>query len=106
MPTADDLRRALRVGADVSDAELQGCLDVATAAAEQWVPAENRTSPLYAEGVLGLAVKVWEERGRGRVGMDPSGDVDVYYTPGATAGMIRSQWAYFGPLVPTGGLSV
>jgi hypothetical protein len=74
------------------------CLIVAAAMIDTYVPVGNRTDPRYAEGVQALAVRVYEERVRGRVGVGPDGEPVEEYTPGPTEGMVRSVWGYIGPL--------
>lgn len=104
MPLVDEL--ADRLDLDPDAPGLTQCIEVAAAMVDPYSPLEHRIPTLYTEAVVQLAVKVWEERGRGRIGMDPEGDLEVYYTPGATAGLVRSVWAYIQPLNPTGGLTV
>lgn len=77
---------------------LDACLLVAAGMIDPHVPPESRTTVLYHEAQQALAVRVYEERVRGRVGVDAAGDLDMAYTPGPTAGMVMSVWAYLGPL--------
>jgi hypothetical protein len=107
MPQAiAELRSRLGVTTpDVSDELLDRCLNVSSSTIDPHVPAEARTSPLYGEAVQALAVRVYEERVRGRVGVGPDGEPVEDFTPGPTAGMVRSVWAYIGPLNQTGGLT-
>jgi len=98
-PTPEELRR--RLGVDpvaVPDPILQQCLDVAFTMVNEYVPVENRGSPLYAAAVLTLGVRVYEEENTGRGGMDPGGEYDYSYLPGATARMVKAAWAYIGPI--------
>jgi hypothetical protein len=94
-----ELRTRLGVStADVPDPILDRCLRVSTAMIDQYVPPDKRTDPRYADGVQSLAVRVFEERTRGRVGVGPDGEPVEDYTPGPTEGMVRSVWGYIGPL--------
>ena len=107
MTDVDELRTRLGVGAEhTTDDILQACLDVAAAMVDPHVPEAARVDPLYHEAQQTLAVRVYEERVRGRVGVDAAGDLDLSYTPGPTAGMVLSVWGYIGPLTATGGAVV
>lgn len=101
------LRDRLGVSPDhVTDQDLTVVIGVAEHMVRPHVPEANWTHPLYYEAVTSLAVRVYEEQVRGRVGVDPDGDYDIAWTPGPTGGMVRSVWAYILPLTQTGGLTV
>lgn len=100
----DDLRERL---SDVDtttapDATLERCLQVAEGMVAPLVPTYNRGEFGYLEAVACLGVRVYEERARGRVGVDPAGEFDVTYTPGPTKGMVDSVAGYWLPLTETG----
>lgn len=85
------------------DTTLNTCLAVAEGMLLPLVPSYNRSEPGFLEAVQCLGVRVFEERARGRVGVDPSGEFDVAYTPGPTQGMVNSVAGYWLPLTETGG---
>lgn len=72
-------------------------VDVAEGLLNQWVPTYNRTGAVYTEAHIQLAVKVYDVSGRGTISVDPAGEF-VAPSPSATAGMVRSCWAYIAPL--------
>lgn len=104
IPSVDDLRARLGVGADITDAQLGQALDVSVELVDPWVPADQYATVLYGEAVLALAVKVWDVQPRGVGGFDASGEF-IAPSPNASAGMIRAVWAYIQAMHPTGGLT-
>lgn len=106
LPTADELRARLGVGPEVSDTQLGDTLTQAGLLLEGHIPDAEQTNPLHTEAVAQLAVKLWETRAAGRVGIDPDGGAEVFYSPGATAGLVKSVWAFVQATHPTGGLTV
>lgn len=101
----DEVRRRLDLVSDTTnlpDALLGHIVDVATALVDQWVPSFNRSGAVYDEATVQLAVKVYDVSGRGTIAVDPTGEY-VAPSPAATAGMVRSVWAYIQPLTDTGG---
>ena len=83
---------------DVPDSVLDRCLKVATSMIDPYVDPHHRYSLLYGEAVQCLSVRIFEERAAGRGGVDAAGEYDFQYLPGATSGMVRSVWAYIGPI--------
>lgn len=84
------------------DTLLEHWLAVATELVDDHVPTHRRTGARYDEALVALAVKISEVSARGTVLVDPSGEI-AGLAPGATAGLVRSVWAYIGPLTATGG---
>lgn len=102
--SADTDELAARLGdTTVAETVLQRCLDVAAGMLTPLVPSYHRGEVGYLEAVQLLAVRVFEERARGRVGVDPAGEFDTAYLPGPTRGMVDSVAAYWGPLADVAG---
>lgn len=102
---ATEVRRRLDVVDDTTnypDALITHFIDVATDLVDQYVPSYNRTGSMYAEAQIQLAVKVADVAGRGTISVDPTGEY-VAPAPSATAGLVKSAWAYVGPLTADGG---
>lgn len=109
MPTVDELRSRLGVGAETPDTQLGVALDVAEELVRTYLPEQPTgwgTQTLVDEAVLQLAVKVWEVQPRGGTALDLAGGFDTAYNPTATAGLVRSVWAYIQAAHPAGGLTV
>lgn len=97
-----ELRRRLDVEAEhVPDEVLSHFLAVSTGLVDSHVPSHNRAGALYDEAILQLAVKVSEISGRGTIAVDPSGEF-LAPSPSATAGLVRSVWAYIAPIAHIG----
>lgn len=88
---------------------LVSCLDRSAYLVQPYVDEARVTSggaglDVYLEAVYQLAVKDWQIGVQGVNAMDPEGEYT--YVPGATAGLVKSVWAYIAPLTTTGGLTV
>jgi len=95
-----EVRRRLDMVADTTnlpDALLGHIIDVSEGLLAQWVPTYNRTGPVYDEATVQLAVKVYDVSARGTIAVDPAGEF-VAPAPSATAGLVKSVWAYVAPL--------
>lgn len=98
-----------RVGAtptQVSDEVLTHFLDVAESAIAPWLIADP--TPYQAnvdEGILQVAVKMWDTAARGVTSLGPDGE---YALPAASAtpGLVRAGFAALGPALRLGGLSM
>lgn len=86
---------------DVSDARLTHFLSAAVEAVDRHVPSYNRAAFGYQEGVIQLAVKMYDTSARGTVALDPTGEY-VAPSPSATKGLILSVWGLIGPLAEPG----
>ena len=84
------------------DDVLERSLELATEAMNEKVPSYNRGAFGYSESVFLLAVQCYENRVRGRVGVDPAGEFDTQYMPGPTSGMVMSCAFHWLPLTETG----
>jgi hypothetical protein len=97
-----EVRRRLDVTTtSVSDDILTWFVDAATESVDLYVPTYNRGAVNYTEGVIQLAVKMYDTSARGTVGVDPAGEW-VAPAPSATAGLIKSVWGLIGPLTEPG----
>lgn len=64
----------------------------------------TRHPEVFLEAVYQLAVKDWQIGVQGVSAA--AADGEYTYVPGATAGLIKSVWAYIAPLTTAGGLTV
>lgn len=93
-----EVRRRLDVTTtQVSDDILNHFIDTATEAVDGYVPEDNRTAVAYTEGIIQLAVKMYDTSARGTVSVDAAGEF-ITPAPAATPGLIRSIWGIIGPL--------
>jgi len=105
---ADELARRLGIVADaVSGPYLESALSVSAQMIDpRCDPVKVTANPdAYTEAAYQLGVKVWDTSTRALVGMDSTGQMDVYGAM-ATSGMWRSVLGVLQPCLPTGGLVV
>lgn len=97
-----EVRRRLDVTTtDVSDAILGHFVSAATEAVDGHVPSYNRAAYGYQEGVIQLAVKMYDTSARGTIALDPTGEY-VAPSPTASKNLIMSVWGLIGPLAEPG----
>lgn len=100
MDLLTELRTRLDVvSADVPDARLQWCLDVAAEMIDATEPVV--AGPLVDEATVQLAVKVYDLGSRGTVSLDPSGEW-VAPAPSATRGLINAVAGILAPATAVG----
>lgn len=104
-----ELRRRLQVTAQQAPDELlDHFLDVAGAGIDPWIVPRPVPDPYQAnidEGVVQLAVKMWDISVKGVTGLAADGDW-ISPAPAATPGLVRSVFGVLGPALTQAGLSV